>query len=125
VVGRVQHPVVGHRPDPRARRQRRTERRPGLGGRTQVDGAGPTLGAAQHVEAHVGGDAIEPGGQRATRRIEAGGVLPGPQQGLLDGVLGLGGCAEHPVRVPGQFHPELFHLEPHPGHGTASPGSHG
>src|SRR6266540_6235896 len=65
-------------------------------------GAGPPRPPAQHVEADVRDDPVEPGTERrpALEPLEA---LPRPEQRLLDGVLGLERRSEHPIRVGGQL----------------------
>ncbi len=102
-----QDPVVGDRQDPGGLRKRLAEvldrrrlRRP------QVHRAGPPFLARQHVEADVRRDPVEPRAEaRAT--FEALEAFPRPEQGLLHGVLGVEGRAEHPVAVRGQLPPML------------------
>src|SRR5581483_11874933 len=74
--------------------------------------AGPSLAAAQHVEARVGGDAVQPGSQRGTS-LEAVDAAPRPHERLLHGVLGLEARAEHAVAVPGQLLAVLLQLAEH------------
>jgi hypothetical protein len=57
------------------------------------------------VEAPVGGDLVQPGTQRGAFLSESADALPGGQHRLLDGVLGVGEGAEHPVAVHLQFPP--------------------
>ena len=80
----------------------RTQDRLGRGRRPEVHRPGPALAAAEHVEAHVGGDAVQPRPQRRAA-LEAVDALPGPHHRLLHGVLGLEARAEHPVAVAGQL----------------------
>ena len=100
-VGR-QHPGVGHGQDPRVLGQAGRQRSVGARRRPQVHRPGPALRSPQHVEAHVGGDAIEPRPQRGAA-FEAVDGLPGPHHRLLHGVLGLEARAQHPVAVGGQL----------------------
>src|SRR5678816_1455172 len=60
--------------------------------------AGPDMSS---VEAHPGGDAVEPGLQRGAL-LEAVEVAPGAHEGLLHRVVRLLGRPEHPVAVPGK-----------------------
>ena len=64
--------------------------------------AGAALDLAAHVDAHVGGDPVEPGAH-AGPALESLGIPPRPDHRLLDGVLGFEPRAEHPVAVPGQL----------------------
>ena len=68
----------------------------------EVHRPGPALRAVEHVEADVGGDAVQPRAQRgaALEPVEA---PPGPHHRLLHGVLGLERRAEHPVAVAGEL----------------------
>jgi len=59
----------------------------------------PPGSSFQRAEAGVGGDAVQPGAQRGPLRVVPVGRPPGPQQRLLDQVLGLVERAEHPVAV--------------------------
>ena len=72
--------------------------------RAEVHRPGSALGRAEHVDADVVGDPIEP---RLHRRsaFEAIDRLPGPHKGLLHRVLGLGARAEHAVAVAGELAP--------------------
>jgi hypothetical protein len=88
-------------------------------GRTEVHRLGPPLAATKLVEAHVGGDAVQP---RAQRRAALEGVetLPGPDHGLLHGVVGLERRAEHPVAVARELPPvDLEVVRPEVGGGGA------
>ena len=62
----------------------------------------PSLAPAQHVEAHVRCDPVEPGAQRRAP-LEAVVALPGADEGVLHRILGLERRAEHPVAVRGQL----------------------
>jgi hypothetical protein len=62
------------------------------------------LAAAQGVEAHVRGYAVQPRTERRAR-AEAVELRPGTQVGLLDRVLGVLDRTEHPVAVHLQFAP--------------------
>ena len=79
----------------------------------EVHRAGPALWRAEHVEADVGRDPVQP---RAERRatLEPVEVPPRADHRLLDGVLGLEGRPEHPVAVAGELDPMGFEerLEP-------------
>ena len=93
-------------------------------GRAHLHGPGPALDVALHVDAHVGGDAVQPR-PHARATLEGVRIAPGPQHRLLDGVLGLEARAEHPVAVPGQLPPEglqvgLGQVGLTDGHGTRS-----
>jgi hypothetical protein len=55
-----QHPGVGHGEDPCAVGEPGGQRRVGVRRRAQVHRPGPALRSPQHVEAHVGGDAVQP-----------------------------------------------------------------
>ena len=54
--------------------------------------------ALQVVQAGVGGDPVEPGPERRAPGVGLA-APPGPQEGLLHHVLGVGEGAEHPVAV--------------------------
>ena len=73
----------------------------GLPGGAEVHGAGPALNAAQHVQADVGGDAVEPGTEGSTS-LEGADRAPGADERLLDRVLRLERRREHTVAVPAQ-----------------------
>jgi hypothetical protein len=60
---------------------------------------------AARVQAPVGGDLVQPGAQRRAFLSEPADALPGSQHRLLDGVLGVGEGAEHPVAVHLQLPP--------------------
>ena len=115
-VGRVAVARPATRPsgigcDPGGLGQRRPERRRRrLGGRPEVHRAGAALPPVQHVEAHVGRDAVQP---RADRRpaLEAVEAPPRPHQRLLHGVVGLERRAQHPVAVAGQADPILLEVD--------------
>ena len=79
-------------------------RGPGVGGRRtrEVHRTGPAVATVEHVEAHVGGDAVEPRPQlRAALEAVVG--APGAHHGLLHRVLGLERRTEHPVAVGGEL----------------------
>ena len=77
--------------------------------RAEVHRPGAALARAEHVEADVGRDPVEP---RLERRpaLEALVAAPRADERLLHGVLGLERRAEHPVGVRGQRRPVLFEL---------------
>ena len=104
-----QHAAVGDRLEPGDLRERLAERPVGGSRTPQVHGAGPAFATLQHVEAHVRGDAVQPGAQRRPG-LEAVEPPPRPEQRLLDGVLRLEGRAQHPVAVRGQLHPVPLQL---------------
>jgi hypothetical protein len=58
--------------------------------------------APQHVEAHVGGDAVQPGPEQDVA-AELVPVAPRPQVGLLERILGLVEAGQHPVAVDVQL----------------------
>ena len=64
------------------------ERHVGVAGGSQVHRPGPALARAQHVEADVGRDPVQPRTQLGAA-LEAIERLPGAQEGLLHRVLGL------------------------------------
>jgi hypothetical protein len=76
----------------------------------------------EHVDAHVGGDPVQPRPQ-PDPILEPVLGAPGAEQRFLDGVLGLVDRAEHPVAVAGQFATKVLELlRPNRRHGTtASP----
>jgi len=86
-------------------------------------GPHPSARCAARVEAPAGGDRVQPGAQRAAFLGEPADALPGGQHRLLDGVLGVGDGAEHPVAVhlqlppvrPGSAPGTPRHLRPVPG----------
>src|SRR5262249_7013477 len=57
-----------------------------------------STGRAKRVEAPVGGDPVEPGAERSAS-FEPSKTLPGGQQRILQGVLGILEGSEHPVAV--------------------------
>ena len=101
--------AVGRRLDPGDLGKRVQVVRDRLARGAQVHRARAALTRAQHVEADVRRDAIQPGAERrpALESVEA---LPGAQHRLLDRVLRLERRAQHPVAVSGQLSPVL--LEP-------------
>ena len=104
-----QDPVVGDRRDPEVLGQLRADVPVGGVGRAHVHRPGPALAAPEHVEADVGGDPVQPGPHRRAA-LEAVGVLPGPDDRLLDGIVGLEGRPQHPVAVAGQRPAVLLEL---------------
>jgi hypothetical protein len=74
----------------------------GAARRAEVHGQGPALAASEHVEADVGGDAVDP---RAHGRpaLEALDPPPGPHHGLLHRVVSLEARPQHAVAVAGQL----------------------
>ena len=66
------------------------------------DLAGAPLAVAQHVQAAVGRDAVQPGAQRVALLVSIKSA-PGRQQGLLDHVLRVLDRAEDPVAVDVQL----------------------
>ena len=97
--------VVGDGGDPGALRQECLERRIDRGARrAELHRPGPALAGPEHVQAHVGGDAVQPRtGARAPLETIAG--LPRPHQRFLDGVLGVEPGPEHPVAISGELPP--------------------
>jgi hypothetical protein len=59
---------------------------------------GPSAGRATRVEAPIGGDSVEPGAKRGPC-FEPSEVLPGGQQRVLKGVLGILERSQHSVAV--------------------------
>ena len=47
-----------------------------------------THAGTHHVDGHVGGDRDQPAGHRSARRVERRAAAPGPDESLLDGLLG-------------------------------------
>src|SRR6516162_9185451 len=76
---------------------------------THLHRPGSALDAALHVDAHVGGDAVQPRPD-AGPALKGVGVAPGPDHRLLDGVLGLKSRTEHAVAVSGQLTPKWLQL---------------
>ena len=68
------------------------------GGTTVLDREAPPPLSYEGVEADVGGDPVEPGTQQLVP-LEPGQRAPGPQQRLLECVVGVEQRAEHPVTV--------------------------
>ena len=118
-------PIVGHRQHPGGLGQRLTHQRDvGVLCGPEVDRAGSALGTAQHVEAHVRRDAVEPRPQRGTT-LEPGVGAPGAEHRLLHGVVGLEGRPEHAVGVGGELAAvclepglQIFGRSNHAHHGT-------
>jgi hypothetical protein len=101
-------------PDPAALRQRHAKPRAGRRRGAKVHSAGATLGTAQHVEADVGRDGIQPRPQRRSVLVEPIQPPPGTYQGLLHGVLCLERRAQHPIAVADQLDPDLLQPGIHP-----------
>ena len=99
-----------HRLDPRHLGQRVQVRLDRLAGRAEIHRPRAPLAGAEHVEADVRRDAVEP---RAQRRASLEAVVPAPGADvrLLDGVLGLEGRAEHAVAVARQLAAMLLEAE--------------
>jgi len=70
-----------------------------------------TLAGLELLQAGGGGDPVQPGAQRSAS-LEGVQVLPGPQQGLLGGVLGVVEGAQHPVAVHVQLTDMGCHQQP-------------
>jgi hypothetical protein len=68
---------------------------------TIVDRACPTAALGERVEAHIGGDAVEPRAQPRSP-VEAVEAPPSAEHGFLYGVVGLGSGAEDAVALAGQ-----------------------
>ena len=98
------HLDVRGRFDPRGLRQ--GSQHGGRSGRrrTEIHRPSPALAALQHVEAHVGGDAVQPG-THGGATLEGVRGAPGPQQRVLNGVLCFGHRTEHPVAVARELGP--------------------
>ena len=97
-----QHARVGDGQHPLRLGEHRRGRRVGGRRAAEVHRAGAPVAAVEHVEAHVGGDAVEPRPQLRPA-LEAVVGAPGAHHGLLHGVLGLERRAEHPVAVCGEL----------------------
>ena len=65
------------------------------------------------LQAAGGGDPVQPGAQRSPS-LEGVQVPPGPQQGLLSGVLGVVEGAQHPVAVHVELTDMGCHQQPEP-----------
>ena len=89
---------VGNWLDPGDLRQRAQVLEDRLARRPEVHRARAALLAAEHVEADVRGDAVEPRAQRRSA-LEALEAAPGADERLLDRVLGLERRGEHAVAV--------------------------
>ena len=100
---------VGHGLDPRDLRQGVQVRLDRLLRRAEVHRPRTALPAAQHVEADVRGDAVEPRAKRGST-LEAVEAAPRPDERLLNGVLHLERRPEHAVGVRVQLGAVL--LEP-------------
>ncbi len=102
-----EHTPVGHRQHPLGLGQRRTDRCVGGGWGRQVHRPGATVAPVQHVEAHVGGDAVQPRPERRSA-LEAVVAAPGAHHGLLHRILGFERGSEHAVAVRGELPPVLL-----------------
>ncbi len=100
---------VGHRLDPRDLGPHVQVGDDRLACRAQVHRPGAPLPAAEHVEADVRRDAVEPRPQRRAP-LEPLEAPPGADERLLDCVLRLERGREHPVAVRGQLPPVLLEL---------------
>ena len=100
--------VTGDRLDPGGLRQGGYRGRGRGHRRGQVHRQRAALPTAQHVQADVGGDAVQPGAHRGTA-LEPVERPPGPHHGLLHGVVRVMSRAQHSVAVAGQFRP--VHLQ--------------
>jgi hypothetical protein len=89
VATRRQDTAVGDWLDPGALRQRHAKRRASRRRGTKIHGACATLRAAQHVQADVGRDGVQPRPQRRPVLVVPIEAPPGTHQGLLHGVLRL------------------------------------
>jgi hypothetical protein len=65
---------------------------------TVLDREASLASSCEHVEAGVGRDPVQPGAQQLVA-LEPRQRAPGPQQRLLEGVVGVEQRAEHPVAV--------------------------
>ena len=97
-----QHPVVGDRLDPRVLGAHDTLERIRRRCGPEVHGPRSPLPAAEHVEAHVRRDPVEPGAQRRAT-LERIGSPPRAHHRLLHRVVSLEDGAEHAVAVAGQL----------------------
>ena len=79
--------------------------------RSELHRAGPALAASEDVQAHVGGNAVQPR-SHARPPFETPRRPPGPDHGLLDRIVGVEGGAEHPVAVPGELTPIASRCSP-------------
>jgi hypothetical protein len=60
--------------------------------------SGSSAGGAAHVEAPIGGDPVQASAKRGAS-FEPSEVLPGGQQRVLEGILGILERSQHPVAV--------------------------
>jgi hypothetical protein len=70
----------------------------GIAGRTVVGRQHPPGSARDQVEADIGRDLVEPRAKRASS-LESFQPPPRPQEGFLEGVLGVVDRAQHPIAV--------------------------
>src|SRR5205814_9826450 len=75
----------------------------------KIHRARATLSPVQHVEGDVGCDPVEPRSQ-CRAALEALEPTPGPDERLLDRVLGVERRAEHPVAIRLELRPMLLEL---------------
>ena len=79
-----------------------------VAGRAEVDRQRPPAAARDEVQAGAGGHGVQPRAQRAAA-LEAAEPPPRPQQGVLQGVVGVVGGAEHAVAVGVQLAAQRRH----------------
>jgi hypothetical protein len=103
VVLRRQHQRVGHRLDPAVFLEHRDVGGTAIPGRAQIERARAPLPRADHAQANIGRDAIQPGAQ-ARARLEGFEAAPRAQKALLHRVFGFERRAEHAVAVASQLH---------------------
>ena len=77
--------------------------------RAFVHGTGTTGAIAQGIEAHIGGDPIQPRPQRSPA-VEAVQAAPGTHHRVLDRIFRIEGRAQHAVAMPGQRRAMRFQL---------------
>jgi hypothetical protein len=104
VVGPVEQPGGRRGLQPRGRVQPRQVGMPRVDGTPESRWQDPSVGAGQGRQAHVGGDAVQPGPQRRAP-VEPRVAAPGTHEGLLDEVLRVLVGAKHPVTVREQLTP--------------------
>ncbi len=69
----------------------------------------PPRAVTQFIEAHIRCDAVQPGAQRGSS-VESLQISPRADDGLLHGIVGVDGRAEHPVAVASQSEAVYFEL---------------
>ena len=102
VRDRRKHPGIGDGLNPGVLGQHGAERRSRAGRSFELHRPGPPLSAPEHVEAHVGGDPVQPRPDRGPSLERVVGP-PGPNHRLLHRVLGVEAGAEHAVAVAGEL----------------------